>query len=127
MLAQAPAFLIWYRVFTAPTVAGEPNALLAHGFFGGPLSTHLVGGGHPFVFVALLLIVVALAVVSLRRTRRVAAMTGAPEPPAFVLALPFLSVLSALFLPLAAVLYLVTTLAWSAAENVVLRRGLPAG
>ncbi|MFC7483519.1 hypothetical protein ACFQX7_30775 [Luedemannella flava] len=48
------------------------------------------------------------------------------EPPRLLLALPFLSVASAFVMPLAAVLYLATTLAWTAMENVVLRRGLPA-
>jgi YidC/Oxa1 family membrane protein insertase len=41
--------------------------------------------------------------------------------------LPYLSVLSVAVVPLAAALYLVTTLAWTAVENMVLRRGLPAG
>lgn len=39
---------------------------------------------------------------------------------------PYFVLLSAAFLPLAAGLYLVTTTAWSAAENTLLRRGLPA-
>jgi YidC/Oxa1 family membrane protein insertase len=41
--------------------------------------------------------------------------------------LPYLSVLSVAVVPLGTALYLVTTLSWTAVENVVLRRGLPAG
>jgi YidC/Oxa1 family membrane protein insertase len=61
-----------------------------------------------------------------RRGGRVAAATGAPRPAGPLRLLPFLSALSALVMPLAAVLYLVTTLTWTAVENALLRRGLPA-
>ena len=59
------------------------------------------------------------------RSRRIAAAMGNP-PPGFVTALPFLSAVTALFMSLAVVIYLVTTIAWSNAENALLRRGLPA-
>ena len=62
----------------------------------------------------------------MRRARRVAAVIGSPEPSGVLAWLPFASLLSTLIMPLAAVVYLVTTLTWTAAENVVLRRGLPA-
>jgi len=38
---------------------------------------------------------------------------------------PFTILISAAFLPLAAGMYLATSTAWSAAENAVLKRGLP--
>lgn len=124
-LAQSPVFLVWYRIFTAPAIAGQPNALLSHGFLGAPLATHLIGA-HALVFVPLLAILAVVAVVTMRRTRRIAAATGAATPPWPLLALPFASLVSAAFLPLAAVLYLATTMTWTAVENAALRRGLPA-
>ena len=118
-LAQAPFFLLWYRVFTA----GGPE-LLAYRFLGAELSAHLTEG--VLAFVPLLLTLVALGAVTVWRSRRITAAMGNPPPPGFVTALPFLSAVTALFMPLAAVIYLVTTIAWSNAENALLRRGLPA-
>jgi len=74
----------------------------------------------------LLVAIALLALLAVRRGRRVAAATGVPAPGGVLALLPFLSPLSALVMPLAAVVYLVATLAWTAAENVLLRRGLPA-
>jgi YidC/Oxa1 family membrane protein insertase len=122
LLAQAPFFLILYRTFTAPRIAGAPNGLLQHTFLGAPLSTHLAGD--VLVFVPLLLVLAAVAAVTARRATRIAAATDAPRPPGAGI-LPYASLLSATFLPLAAVLYLATTLSWTAAENVLLRRGYP--
>ena len=124
LLLQSPAFIVWYRIFTAPRIGGHANALLAHGFLGAGLSARLFG--HPLAFVPLLVALAVLAVAAMRRARRVAAVIGSPEPSGVLAWLPFASLLSALIMPLAAVVCLVTTLAWTAAENVVLLRGLPA-
>ncbi len=125
MLVQAPFLLVWYRVFTLPRIAEHTNTLLAHQFLGAPLTAHLLTGGHLAAFVPLVLAIVGLALLAVRRAGRVAAATGVPAPTGPLRLLPFASLLSAVVLPLAAVLYLVTTLSWSAAENSVLRRGLP--
>jgi YidC/Oxa1 family membrane protein insertase len=126
MLLQTPAFVVWYRIFTTPQVAGHANALLAHPFLGAALSARLLTGAHPLAFVPLLLALAVLAVIALRRARRTAAATGTDPPRGLFALLPFTSLLSALVMPLAAVVYLVATLSWTAAENAVLRRGLPA-
>jgi YidC/Oxa1 family membrane protein insertase len=122
VLAQSPFLIVWYRVFTAPRIAGHPNALLAHNF----LAATLFGGGHLLVFAPLLAVLVALGLLAMRRARHVAAVSGAPAPRGVLALVPFLSLVSAAWMPLAAVVYLVTTLTWTAAENAVLRRGLPA-
>jgi YidC/Oxa1 family membrane protein insertase len=124
MLLQTPAFIIWYRFFTAARIAGHPNALLSDRFLGAGLATHLLGGGHVLAFVPLLVALAGLALVAVRRARWVAAQTGTPAPRGVLAWLPFASLFSALVMPLAAVVYLVATLSWSAAENVLLRRGL---
>lgn len=122
VLVQSPFFLVWYRVFTTHRIAGHPNVLLANNL----LTAHLLGGGHLLAFLPLLAALVALGAVAVRRARHITAVTGAAAPRGILAALPFLSVLSALWMPFAAVVYLVTTLTWTAVENRVLRRGLPA-
>ncbi|WP_327031290.1 hypothetical protein OG989_01340 [Micromonospora sp. NBC_01740] len=104
-----------------------------------PLGHHLgdgaVGGALP-LFGALLAALLVLAWWTSRRMRRAAAATGTVAgtptegPGAAVLGrllplLPYTTVLVALVLPLAAVIYLVTTTAWSAGEQAVLRRPRP--
>jgi YidC/Oxa1 family membrane protein insertase len=106
-LLQAPAFMVLYRVFT---VDGS-GPLLSAEVFGYPLAAHGLAAGWP-----LLVLVAALAVVATLVARR-ASRAGAPK---WTLALPYLTVLPAVFVPLAAGLYLLTSTAWSAVENAVL-------
>jgi YidC/Oxa1 family membrane protein insertase len=118
VLLQAPFFLVAYRLFLSPTIGGHANVLLHSALFGAPLSTHLLGG-HALVFLPLLAALAGLAWLAVRRTRRLAG----PDAPRGPLALlPYGTLLSAAVIPLAAVLYLVTTTAWTAVENAVLRR-----
>ncbi|KKK06160.1 membrane protein insertase YidC [Micromonospora sp. HK10] len=135
-LLQAPFFLVMYRLFA--TGDGHPG-LLREELFGVPLGWHLgdgLSGPVLAVFGVLLALLVALAWWSSRRARRAAAATGtiagapAEGPGAAVLGrlvplLPFSTVLVALVVPLAAVLYLVTTTGWTALEQAVLRRPQP--
>jgi YidC/Oxa1 family membrane protein insertase len=125
-LVQAPFFMITYRIFNAARIAGHANVLLTHGLFGVALSTRLIGGGHPLVFVPFLVVLIGLGVLADRRARRVAAANETAAPAGIMRLLPYLSVASLLVVPLAAALYLVTTMTWTAVESVALRRGLPA-
>ncbi|GIH11959.1 membrane protein insertase YidC [Rugosimonospora africana] len=126
-LVQAPFFMITYRMFSAARIAGHANVLLTHQLFGVALSTRLIGGGHPLVFVPFVVVLVGLGILADRRARRVAAANATAVPNGIMRVLPYLSVASLLVVPLAAALYLVTTMSWTAVENAVLRRGLPAG
>lgn len=92
----------------------------------------MAGAAGP-LFAVLLAVLLAVAWWSSRRARRASAavgtVAGTPTegPGAAVLGrllplLPFTTVLVALVLPLAAVIYLVTTSTWSAIEQAVLRR-----
>jgi len=110
MLVQLPFFFVMYRLFSATTVAGEPNGLLARTIFGSPL------GMHAAVTPVFAVLVVALAVVAWWSTR----LTKA-EVPALVRVLPYGSVLAALVIPLAAGIYLLATTAWATAERAYLR------
>lgn len=120
-LVQAPVFMIWYRIFTSGTIGGRVNALLAHQHLG----SHLLGGGQPLLFVPLLLIIATQATLTVRRSRQVAQITHAEPPTGPLRYLPYTTLLSALIMPLAAVVYLATTTTWTLLESTVLRRGLP--
>ncbi|MFJ6198503.1 YidC/Oxa1 family membrane protein insertase [Micromonospora sp. NPDC092111] len=126
-LLQAPFFLVMYRLFaTGDGAAGLLDEKLA----GVPLGWHLGDGVSPsvlLVFGVLLLVLLGLARLLSRRAKRAAALAGSPGEGPAVLArlvplLPYGTVLVALIVPLAAVLYLVTTTAWTAGEQAVLRR-----
>jgi YidC/Oxa1 family membrane protein insertase len=107
-LLQAPAFMVLYRVFSR-----DSGALLSTEVFGHPLAAHGLAAGWPLL--ALIGALAAVATVVARRAK-------AAGSPTWTLALPYLTVVPALFVPLAAGLYLVTSTAWSAVENVVLGR-----
>jgi YidC/Oxa1 family membrane protein insertase len=126
-LVQAPLFMVAYRIFTAPHLAGQANVLLSGGLFGVPLGTQLIGGGYPLAFLPVIVVLLGLAWLAARRARRLAMANDTPVPSGPLALLPYLSVVSVFVVPLAATLYLMTTLAWTAAENALLRRGLPAG
>ncbi|MEU2610335.1 membrane protein insertase YidC [Micromonospora sp. NPDC007271] len=130
-LLQAPFFLVMYRAF-ATGDTGLLDARLA----GVPLGWHLgdgLAGPVVAVFGVLLAALLALAWWSSRRARRAAAAGAPTDGPAaaalgrLVPLLPYTTVLVALVVPLAAVLYLVISTAWTALEQAVLRRPQPAG
>ncbi|MFB4295556.1 YidC/Oxa1 family membrane protein insertase [Actinomadura sp. NTSP31] len=130
MFAQIPFFMVMYRLFRSATVAGHQNALLAHTLLGAPLGQNwigLVGGGlfapPSLVFLGLLALLMALAVWSSRR-----AAGTAPAGAAGVLArvAPFGTVVFAVFMPLAAGLYLLASGTWTAVERAVLHRRIVA-
>lgn len=133
LLAQMPFFLLLFHLFTSTSIVGRPNGLLAHDLFGAPLGARFLGdfgalGVHIWIFGAVFAALAALAWLVSRRTARLAAL--ADPAPTGVLAwlprvLPYTVLISAVWLPLAAVLYLLTTTAWSAAENALLKRGMP--
>lgn len=142
MLVQAPVFLVLYRVFTR-----SGGGLAGANLFGTPLTdrflTSMGGlGAHVLVFVALFAVLAAVSLVTSRRSAMIVKINNANTQvgtagadttaiPASAVATigrvaPFLVLISATIVPLAAGLYLVTSTAWSAAENALLRRGLPA-
>lgn len=119
-LAQAPFFMVTYRVFVSATIAGHPNLLLAQSAFGVPLGDHLAaviaGSGlvspPVLVFAGLFALLAGVAFMTWRRM-------GDVRPRALRL-MPFLTIVAAAFLPLAAGLYLLVSTAWTAAERAAL-------
>jgi len=115
-LAQAPFFMLMYHVVQPG--AGAPTGVLAGQLFGVPLTAHLMGGLP--VFAVLLAVGTLLAWWSSRRVQR---SMAADAPLRRVMAgVPYLSVAAIAWLPLAGGLYLVTSTAWTALEQLALRR-----
>lgn len=122
VLAQAPVVGILYAVFLHPVVAGHPNALLAETLLSVPLGSSLfVGFSDPATLAVCGTLVVLIAIVG-ELTRRLIRM---PEAPAFLGVLQFATAVVAVFVPLAASLYLLMTVVWTLVQRLVLRRRYP--
>ncbi len=135
-LLQWPFLSVMYVLFRSPAIGGARNSLLTHGLLGAPLGDHwLAGAGafsaHGAVFAGLFVLLAGLGWLSARAARRhVPAAPATPAPAtaspaagaAGVVAklAPYLTVVVAAFMPLAAGLYLVTTTAWTVAERTFL-------
>jgi YidC/Oxa1 family membrane protein insertase len=138
MLLQWPFLSVMYLLFRSPTVGGARNSLLTHDLFAAPLGSHWLGGAGPVsaqgaVFAGLLVLLTAITWLSTRMAQRLTpSLSGQPTGPAADQAarlsgalaklMPYVTVVMAVFVPLAAGLYLVTTTAWTLAERTLLRR-----
>jgi YidC/Oxa1 family membrane protein insertase len=138
LLLQWPFLSVMYLLFRSPTVGGMANTLLTHDLFGVPLGAHWLSGAGPLglastqgvVFVGLFALLAGLCWLSARLGRLMTAQaTGispapgaAGSPGLLVRTLPYLTVVIAAFAPLAAGIYLLTTLAWSLAERMLYSR-----
>ncbi len=146
LLLQWPFLSVMYLLFRSPTVGGTANTLLTHDLFGVPLGAHWLSGAGPLdlasahgvVFVGLFVLLAGLCWLSARLGRLMAAQATAAKPAPggataaaaaapgspglLVRALPYLTVVIAAFAPLAAGIYLLTTLAWSLAERMLYSR-----
>jgi YidC/Oxa1 family membrane protein insertase len=143
LLLQWPLLSVVYILFRSPQVAGKPNVLLSHDLLGVPLGMHWLSGAgaaslQGLVFLGVFAALAALVWLTARLGRRITAnqATVAPAPapvpakgggsagavPAgtpgwLVRVLPYLTVAFAAFVPLAAGVYLITSVAWSLGER----------
>jgi YidC/Oxa1 family membrane protein insertase len=144
LLAQWPFLTVMYLLFRSATVDGARNHLLSDGLFGVPLGAHWLSGAgllsvHDAVFVAVLAILAALCRLSARLAKRSApaavartadgppALRGGADPAEALVdskaaglltrMLPYVTVVIAAFAPLAAAIYLLTSVAWTLAER----------
>jgi YidC/Oxa1 family membrane protein insertase len=147
LLVQLPFFSVMYRLFLSPSIGGHPNGLLARAVAGVPLGTrvfrlswldhgsagHALGASgllaaHGLVFAGLIALLALAGWASARLARRMSppAPTAADAPARSVAwltrVLPYSTAVIALFVPLAAGIYLLTTTAWTLAERAALRR-----
>jgi YidC/Oxa1 family membrane protein insertase len=148
VLAQTPVLMAVYGLFIHSTIGGHANELLGHTLFGLPLNTSffkLLGAGDLTgtaitVYLALVVLIAVVAGFS-----RHLLTPAAPETPSAARSgsdaptmpdlsgvmktlsfMPFLTAIFALFVPLAAALYLATTTTWTLCERLVLNRVLGA-
>jgi YidC/Oxa1 family membrane protein insertase len=135
LLLQWPFLSVMYLLFRSPRVGGTANTLLTHDLLGVPLGAHWLSGTGPLgpasaqgaVFLALFVLLAGLCWLSARLGRLMTAQATGTSPAAgrpglLVRALPYLTVVIAAFAPLAAGIYLLTTLAWSLAERMLYSR-----
>ena len=129
-LLQAPVISIVYALFIRGTIGGHANALLASTIGGVPLGASLITTGITWpgiaVFAALLIVIAVVAWISRRIALRLALQpVDAPAAARLnsVLSwLPFVTLVFAAVVPLAATLYLATTATWTLVERAILRR-----
>jgi YidC/Oxa1 family membrane protein insertase len=132
LLVQWPVFSVLYLLFRSPTVAGGPNRLLSRNLLGVPLGSHWLSGAgilslHGVVFVGVLAVLAAACWFVARAARRALPQPALTSPApgsaaaltAFGKIAPYITVVIAAFAPLAGVIYLVSSTAWSAAERLV--------
>jgi YidC/Oxa1 family membrane protein insertase len=132
LLLQWPFLSVMYVLFRSPQVGGKANTLLSRDLFGVPLGMHWLSGAGPAsaqgaVFLGVFALMAGLCWLSARLGRLMTAQAGAGQTaPAgtglLVKVLPYLTVVIAAFAPLAAGIYLLTSLAWSLAEREFFRR-----
>lgn len=130
MVAQWPFVMTLFRLFLLERVAGQVNVLLTATLLGAPLGENLaavIGVYGLFtvpvaVYVGVLALIALVAWASSRRAARLATAAAGPLR-TMARVLPYGALVAAVFLPLAAGLYLLTTTAWTLAEQAVLRRG----
>ncbi|MEW2268379.1 YidC/Oxa1 family membrane protein insertase, partial [Streptomyces sp. NPDC047868] len=87
-LFQLPAFFLLYHLFSNSQIGGEANSLLAHQLFAAPLGGRWadalgdggVFGGAGLVYLALFVIVAAVATFNYRRTKRMMAASASVAP-----------------------------------------------
>ncbi len=126
LLLQWPLVSVIYLLFRSTQVGGRPNTLLTHDLFGVPLGSHWLDGAgpvsmHGLVFLGVFVLLAGLCWLSVRLGQLMtagpaAAGQGAPGG-ALVRVLPYLTVVIAAFVPLAAGIYLLTSTAWALAER----------
>jgi YidC/Oxa1 family membrane protein insertase len=130
-LLQAPVLSTVYGLFILGSINGHANGLLTERLFSVQLGASLVSGpGWPgaLVFAGVLLVIAVVAWMS----RRIAVKNAPPvtdaTPPALrnlngpLTWLPFITVVFAAVVPLAAAIYLAVTTAWTLVERIILRR-----
>jgi YidC/Oxa1 family membrane protein insertase len=125
LLFQWPFLSVMYLLFRSPLIAGKPNTLLGHDLLGVPLGSHWLSGAGPAslqggVFLGLFVLLAGLCWLSGRLGQRMAApaaVGGNPQTGMLVKALAYLTVVIAAFTPLAAGIYLLTSMGWSLVER----------
>jgi YidC/Oxa1 family membrane protein insertase len=121
-LAQLPVFWLMYTLFSRAVVAGETNQLLSGTLLGAPLGVHWPAFASTPVYLGLAVLLAIVAWFSARRALAQLDESASGLTRGLARWLPYGTLLTAAFVPLAAGLYLLTTTAWTVVERTVLQR-----
>lgn len=122
MFAQLPFFWVMYTLFSTAIVAGQSNQLLAGTLFGAPVGSHWPMFASTPAYVGLAVLLAVVAFFSSRRQLRQLDENASPMARRIARLMPFGTLVTAAFIPLAAGLYLLTTTTWTLAERTILTR-----
>ncbi|WP_432950828.1 YidC/Oxa1 family membrane protein insertase [Kribbella sp. CA-253562] len=122
MFAQLPFFWVLYTLFSRAVVGGEPNQLLAGTLFGAPIGVHWPVFASTPAYAGLAVLLAVVAFFSARRQLARLDATATPLGRNLARLLPFGTLVTAAFIPLAAGLYLLTTTTWTVIERAILLR-----
>jgi YidC/Oxa1 family membrane protein insertase len=133
LLAQMPFFFALYQVIYRPVIAGGPNVLLGKTFFGVPLEQHwLQLAGWAKIFSAagltILALTTAMAVTTFISQRQLMNKQTAqvnPQQQMLMKIMPLMFFVFAINVPLAVIIYWVTTNFWSVGQQWMLLRTAP--
>ena len=134
LLAQMPFFFALYQVIYAKEIAGGPNVLLGKTFFGVPLEQHwLALQGWDKIFSAAGLTILALTTtmalttyISQRQLMSKQTAEINPQQQMIMKIMPLMFFVFAVNVPLAVIIYWVTTNFWSVGQQYILLRNAPA-
>jgi YidC/Oxa1 family membrane protein insertase len=127
-LLQWPLLSVVYVLFRSAQIGGKPNTLLTRDLFGVPLGSHwLAGAGpasvHGLVFLGVFALLAGLCWLSVRLGKLMTpaqplAADGTSAPGgALIRVLPYVTLVIAAFVPLAAGIYLIVSTGWALAER----------
>jgi YidC/Oxa1 family membrane protein insertase len=122
MLAQLPFFWVMYSLFSTAVVAGQSNQLLTGTLFGAPLGLHWPLFASTPAYLALAVLLAVVAYFSARRQARLLEQPSNALSARLIRLMPYGTLATAAFIPLAAGLYLLTTTTWTVVERAILHR-----
>jgi YidC/Oxa1 family membrane protein insertase len=134
LLAQMPFFFALYQVIYAKQIAGGPNVLIGKTFFGVPLETHwwaLPGWDKLFSVAGLTILALTTAMslttyISQRQLMSKQTAEVNPQQQMIMKIMPLMFFVFAVNVPLAVIVYWVTTNFWSVGQQYILLRNAPA-
>jgi YidC/Oxa1 family membrane protein insertase len=134
LLAQMPFFFALYQVIYAKEIAGGPNVLIGKTFFGVPLQQHwwaLEGWDKIFSAAGLTILALTTAMslttyISQRQLMSKQTAQVNPQQQMFMRIMPLMFFVFAVNVPLAVIIYWVTTNFWSVGQQYMLLRSAPA-
>src|SRR5215208_6959417 len=133
LLAQMPFFFALYQVIYRPEIAGEANVLLGKTFFGVPLEQHwlrLPGWDKVFSAAGLTILVLTTTMalttyISQRQLMNKQTAQVNPQQQTLMKIMPLMFFIFAVNVPLAVIIYWVTTNFWSVGQQYILLRSIP--